>query len=110
MRNVRNALIAVCVLGGVAAIAAAPGIEVLRVSGIEVLRVDTHSTDFPVGALVWAVMDLPNGIPVVMGVAPVNPLTGNATVIFPVNHPSNRVELRTVTGVLLDMEPVLQWE
>ncbi len=109
MRNVRNALIAVCVLGGVAAIAAAPGIEVLRVSGIEVLAVETHSTDFPVGALVWAVMDLPTG-PVVVGVAPVNPLTGNATVIFPVNHPSNRVELRTATGVLLDYEPVIQFD
>ena len=101
MRNVRNALIALIAVTGTAAIANAPGIEVLRVSGIEVLMVDTPSWGAPPGSTVHAVMDLGGG-PVSVFMAPVNPLTGNATVIFPMNHPSNRVELRDPAGVVLD--------
>lgn len=47
MRNVRNALFVVLTLAGVAAYATQSGIEVLRVSGIEVLSVDTHSWGAP---------------------------------------------------------------
>jgi hypothetical protein len=31
----------------------------------------------------------------------VDPVTGRAAVIFPINHPGNRVELRDPGGVLL---------
>ena len=55
------------------------------------------------------VMDV-GGIPLIVGIAPVDPLTGNATVIFPTNNPTNRVELRDPGGVLLDSEPALQWD
>jgi hypothetical protein len=109
MKNLRNALIAVAVLGGTVALATDCGIEVLRVSGIEVLRVDTHSWGAPAGSTVHAVIDLGAG-PVVAMITPVNPTTGNATVIFPMNHPSNRVELRDPTGLLLDAEPIYQWD
>jgi len=109
MRNVRNALFAVIVLAGVAAYATQSGIEVLRVSGIEVLQVDTHSWGAPPGSTVQAVMDLGNG-PMVVCVMPVDPITGNATVLFPMNHPSNRVELRDPTGLLLGGEPIVQFD
>jgi hypothetical protein len=100
MRNVRNALIALFVLGGAAALATPSGIEVLRVSGIEVLSVDTHSWGAPPGSTVHAVIDLGAG-PIIVNVMPVDPMTGNATVVFPINHPSARVELRDPGGVLL---------
>jgi len=109
MRNVRNALFVVLALAGVAAYATQSGIEVLRVSGIEVLSVDTHSWGAPPGCTVFAVTDLGAG-PVVVGTAPVNPVDGTATVIFPMNHPSNRVELRDHAGVLLDSEPITHLE
>jgi hypothetical protein len=109
MRNLRNALFAIAVLGGTVALATDCGIEVLRVSGIEVLRVDTHSWGAPIGSTVHAVMDLGAG-PIVVMIAPVNPLNGNATVIFPMNHPSNRVELRDPTGLLLGYDPLYQWD
>jgi hypothetical protein len=109
MRNLRNALFAVLVLVGAAAVASNSGIEVLRVSGIEVLSVDTHSWGAPGGSMVHAVVDLGAG-PIIVGIAPVNPVNGNATVIFPMNHPSARVELRDPTGVLLGVEPILQWD
>lgn len=109
MRNLRNALIAVAVLGGTAALATGSGIEVLAVSGIEVLRVDTHSTQAPTGSTVHAVVDLGFG-PIVAMIAPVDPVTGNATVIFPVNHPNNRVELRGPLGQLLASTPITQWD
>jgi hypothetical protein len=109
MRNIRNALFAVIALAGVAAYATESGIEVLRVSGIEVLTVDTHSWGVPPGCTVHAVMDHGAG-PVIVDLKPVNPVDGCATVIFPMNHPSNRVELRDHTGLLLQSEPILQWE
>jgi hypothetical protein len=109
MRNVRNALFALFALAGAAALATESGIEVLRVSGIEVLTVDTHSWGAPGGSTVHAVMDLGAG-PVIVDIAPVDPLSGNATVIFPLNHPSNRVELRDPGGVLLDLKPMDQWD
>ena len=89
--------------------ATSSGIEVLRVSGIEVLTVDTHSWGAPPGCTVFAVTDLGAG-PVVVGLSPVNPADGNATVIFPMNHPSNRVELRDHTGALLAVDGLTQWE
>jgi len=100
MRNIRNALFVVIALTGVAAFATDSGIEVLRVSGIEVLRVDTRSWECPPGSLVHAVMDLGAG-PMVVDSAPVDPATGMATVHFPMPHPSTAVELRDPTGVLL---------
>lgn len=109
MRNVRNALLALFVLAGGAALATQSGIEVLRISGIEVLLVETHSWGAPPLSTVRAVMDLGGG-PIIVDIAPVNPLNGNATVIFPLNHPSNRVELRSPLGVLLDSEPATQWD
>ena len=109
MKNLRNALFAVVALAGVAAYASHCGIEVLRVSGIEVLLVDTHSWGAPPGSTVHAVMDLGAG-PIEVGMAPVDPATGNATVIFPMNHPNNRVELRDPIGQLLEIEPILQWD
>jgi hypothetical protein len=112
MRNVRNALIALTVLAtGTAAIASSWGIEVLRVSGIEVLMVETHTWGAPLGSTVHAVTDLGAG-PHTLFVAPINPLTGNATVIFPFNHPSNRVELRDPAGMLLSSDSVWgdQWD
>lgn len=109
MRNVRNALIALIALAGTAALATDCGIEVLRVSGIEVLMVDTHSWSAPPGSTVRAVADLGAG-PITLFIAPVDPLTGLATVIFPMNHPSNRVELRDPGGVLLTNVPALQWD
>lgn len=109
MRNLRNALFAVVALAGVAAYATQSGIEVLRVSGIEVLSVDTHSWGAPPGSTVHAVMDV-GGIPLIVGMAPVDPLTGNATVIFPMNNPTNRVELRDPGGVLLGGQPATQWD
>ncbi len=109
MRNLRNALFAVFALAGAAALATESGIEVLRVSGIEVLRVDTHSWGAPAGSTVRAVMDLGAG-PIIVNIAPVDPQNGLATVIFPMNHPSNRVELRDPGGVLLAYEPVTQMD
>jgi len=109
MRNLRNALFAVVVLGGTVALATNSGIEVLRVSGIEVLRVDTHSWGAPAGSTVHAVMDLGDG-PIEVMVAPVDPATGNSTVVFPMNHPSNRVELRDPAGLLIDGTPLQQWD
>jgi len=100
MRNVRNALFVVIALAGVAALADDCGIEVLRVTGIEVLRVDTQSEGCPVGSMVHAVMDLGGG-PMVVDSVPVHPPNGKATVHFPMAHPSNIVELRDPTGVLL---------
>jgi len=109
MRNVRNALFAAVVMAGVAAYASQSGIEVLRVSGIEVLRVDTHSWGAPPGSTVRAVMDLGAG-PVIVGIAPVDPVTGNATVIFPVNCPNSWVELRDPAGLLIGSKPITQWD
>ncbi|HEX5137784.1 MAG TPA: hypothetical protein VFY93_12475 [Planctomycetota bacterium] len=109
MRNLRNALFAVVVLGGTVALATNSGIEVLRVSGIEVLRVDTHSWGAPLGSTVHAVMDFGAG-PIDVMFVPVDPLTGNATVIFPMNHPSNRVELRDPAGLLIGETPLQQWD
>jgi hypothetical protein len=109
MRKVCIALIAVIALAGTAALATDSGIEVLRVSGIEVLMVDTHSWGAPLGSMVHAVTDFGAG-PVTVFVAPVDPLTGWSMVTFPVNHPSNRVELRDPAGVLLANEGVLQWD
>jgi len=109
MRNLRNALFAVLVLAGAAALATESGIEVLRVSGIEVLAVDTHSWGAPIGSTVHAVVDLGGG-PIIVGIAPVDPISGNATVIFPINHPSAIVELRDPGGILLDYEPAVQWD
>ena len=109
MRNLRNALFAMLVLAGAAAVAADSGIEVLRVSGIEVLTVDTHSWGAPAGSTVHAVVDLGTG-PIILGIAPVNPVNGTATVIFPINHPSARVELHGPSGVLLGVDPILQWD
>ncbi|MFI5403668.1 MAG: hypothetical protein ACHQ1G_12090 [Planctomycetota bacterium] len=100
MRNVRNALIVLFVFAGAAAMATESGIEVLRVSGIEVLHVDTHSWGAPPGSTVHAVIDLGAG-PIIVNVMPVNPMTGNAMVVFPINHPNNRVELHGPGGVLL---------
>ena len=108
MRNVRNALIALIAVVGTAAIADVSGIEVLRVSGIEVLMVDTHSWGAPPGSTVHAVQDLGAG-PITVCIMPVNPLTGNATVIFPMSHPSNRVELRDPAGVVLGGDALL-WD
>jgi hypothetical protein len=101
MKNARNALLVVLVLSGAAALADVCGIEVLRVSGIEVLRVDTHSWGCPPGSTVHAVMDLGAG-PIVVDIKPVHPGTGLASVMFPMNHPNNRVELRDPSGLLLD--------
>lgn len=109
MRNFRSALFAVALLGGAFAVATDSGIEVLRVSGIEVLRVDTHSWGVPAGSTVHAVVDLGAG-PIDVMVAPVDPVTGNATVIFPMNHPSNRVELRDPTGLLVEGLPIFQFQ
>jgi hypothetical protein len=105
MRNVRNALFAMFVLGGVAALASQSGIEVLRVSGIEVLRVDTHTTGAPLGSTVWAVTDV-DGAPVVVDLVPVDPATGNASVIFPLHNQTSRVELHDPTGVLMGGAPI----
>lgn len=109
MKNLRNVLFAVALLGAGFAVATDSGIEVLRVMGIEVLRVDTHSWGAPAGSTVHAVMDLGDG-PIVAMIAPVDPATGNATVIFPMNHPSNRVELRDPTGLLIGYDPLFQWD
>lgn len=109
MKNLRNALFAVVALAGVATYASTCGIEVLRVSGIEVLLVDTHSWGAPPGSTVHAVMDLGDG-PIEVGMAPVDPVTGNSTVMFPMNHRSNRVELRDPIGQLMEYVPITQWD
>ena len=109
MKNLRNALLAMLVLAGAAAVAADSGIEVLRVSGIEVLTVDTHSWGAPAGSTVHAVVDLGAG-PILLSMAPVDPATGAATVIFPINHSSARVELHGPGGELLNYDSAVQWD
>jgi hypothetical protein len=109
MKNARNVLLVVLALAGVAAFANVSGIEVLRVSGIEVLRVDTHSWGCPPGSTVHAVMDLGDG-PIAVDVRYVQPETGLATVMFPMNHPNNVVELRDPSGLLIDQEWITQFD
>ena len=82
-----------------AAIAAA-GIEVL---GIEVLQVETlpgvgsvvfaRVSQAPLGSTAEAVITMPED-EIVVCVAPVEPLTGNFTVIFPEGTPPNTATIR----------------
>ena len=104
MRKVHLPLIALCLICVTVAWAA---------SGIEVLSYDpagpgylcvTQSTDYPPGAYVQALTVI-DGIEVLHDMAPVDPMTGIAAVMFPEDHEHNFVRLCGPGGMVLAQGP-----
>ncbi|MHC4136975.1 MAG: hypothetical protein ACYS0K_18620 [Planctomycetota bacterium] len=101
MRKFKYALLVTLVLG---AATLADGIEVLKVTGIEVLStgdsiVMTQVSAAPMGACLQGVMVI-DGIEVLVAHMPVPP-DGVFPIHFPVHMPGNRVELCDPTGEVL---------
>jgi len=102
MRNVKYMLLVTLVLG---AATLADGIEVLKVTGIEVLStgestVMTQVSPAPMGAMLQGVMVI-DGIEVLAELLPVPPEGGMFPMHFPVTQPGNRIELRGPSGEVL---------
>jgi len=102
MRNVKYMLLITLVLG---AATLASGIEVLRVTGIEVLStgesiVTVNVSHAPIGAELHGIMVI-DGIEVLGEMWPVPHEGGMFPMLFPVNRPGNRIELRGPSGEVL---------
>ena len=102
MRKIKYMLLVTLVLG---AATFADGIEVLRVTGIEVLAtgeamVMTQVSEAPMGAFLQGVMVI-DGIEVLAEQLPVPPEGGMFSIHFPVHQPGHRIELCGPSGEVL---------